>query len=1039
MSFDQNITYKVNVDDSDFQAKLTQLRSSMDMTMGGAGGFGGMGMGAMGSLMAGGGMMMGGNTGGMMRGLADFGSQVRPVTYTPPAIAMQPHFGMVSLQQSAGQSFTGSFGLPGIGFQSAMQFVGHPIQSLMNGVNDPVPNQMSYGEYANLSGRAFGTRLGDSAATASLAGASTLAGMASGGLGALAARGIFGTVAASAPWTEQLFSSAALGGMALSTAAMLPASMLTSAVGDMMAQNRGVQTQLEAGSFRFIGGGPDADPLTGRGFSRRARAEVADFVQTQELHDPRFGMEEMRGVLEGGMQLDLFSGTHDVAGFKQKFSGLVDSVKTIMSTLHTSLQEGLEVIRGFRDMGITDPGQISGMTMQAETMGRMSGMTGMEMLSVGQTGAEMFRGTGINMGLGFQTNMMNRTNVRELLNQGLVSRETIGQMGGENSAAQMMTAGALSSTQTALGRGLMMANFDPTTGGLRGDFGSRMTSGDMVGMLRDATSLRPQDILKFQANQEEMISSMSPMTLQTFEIGQITAQAKFLTKSLPGLTMDDAFVATGRMMGKSINEIKVMQGMLKEDPEKMRQNEEQAIESMAAQAAGEDMRNRFSLKGRVSNVIRGAIVQPIQRELTGMSTAIGESWDNMVMRLEGRNPVNLGSLGSSTITAARSATTNDMTGDVQDLRGSMWSRMVGQNTGAAVADMARFGTALTADQVGGGAGVLGGVSFMGGTAMKFKSEADVDSYAKRTGMSMMMLSSSNGEVLAISREEEKKVLERRSVLMPTKGDLDAVEKFQVSSDVGLRLEKLASAEAATSGGVTLKSLEGVLSKDSGFSKLSMAGKAAVLEREGQRFGLTAAVGKVQAGRGLAQGDVGALSATVSLGAAAASAEHLKSTIGTQLGFFEAGTRFGSKNDVLSTIDGMDFDALSIVSTTGDERDKAALNLRGILEKKGVSPDLINKVIATGEGEISKKLMSSDKLKLISADVQKVQQATAQGLSMQKSAGGAVAGGAGGASGDVGLLTKDTLNTMRTMSDALVKNMEILVRYQKEFNQLAGSK
>ena len=68
-------------------------------------------------------------------------------------------------------------------------------------------------------------------------------------------------------------------------------------------------------------------------------------------------------------------------------------------------------MKNFRDMGVTDPGQINGMLMGSEMRGRMSGRTGMEMMAIGQTGAEMFRGTGISMERNFELNQMNATNI----------------------------------------------------------------------------------------------------------------------------------------------------------------------------------------------------------------------------------------------------------------------------------------------------------------------------------------------------------------------------------------------------------------------------------------------------------------------------------------------------------------------------------------------------------------------------------------------------------------------------------------------------
>ena len=285
---------------------------------------------------------------GGMQGLADFGTQIRPVSYTPPAIAMQPHFGMIQVQQSLSQAGLASLGPFGMA-------MGNPLST-----RDLLPMQISMAEYAALSGRSFGARLGDATAVGALTTAGTLGSLAGGGLGMAAGSSLFNSTLGRG-----------IGGFMGGAAAGMAVSAYFGEVADMTATNRAVQNQLAAGSFRFMTGGPDADPLTGRGFPRGARAQVADYVQSQELQDVRFGMPEMRNILESGMQMDMFSGTRDVGDFKQKFRSLVDNLKTITATLHTSLQEGMEVMRGFRDAGVTDPGQINRTVMGARGLSRV--------------------------------------------------------------------------------------------------------------------------------------------------------------------------------------------------------------------------------------------------------------------------------------------------------------------------------------------------------------------------------------------------------------------------------------------------------------------------------------------------------------------------------------------------------------------------------------------------------------------------------------------------------------------------------------------
>ena len=606
MAFDQNITYRVNIDDADFQAKLSQLRASLDMSMGGGGGFGGgASMAAFGAMMAPQGFARG-QTDMMMSGLADFGAQIRPITYTPPAIAMQPHFGMYALQQSTGQAFLGAMGPAA---QAGVNFVQHPMGG---GPRSMVPNQLTTAEYMALSARSLATRVGDAASTATLVGAGTAAQIAAGGAGSMVAG-----------WLGM----GSLGALGLGALAALPVAAAVSATGDMVADNRAIQTQLESSSFRFLTGGKDVDSLTGRGFSRRARANVADFIQTEELHDPRFGMGDYKQILEAGTQMDVFSGVKDVEGFKTKFKGLVESVKTITTTLHTSVKEAVEAVRGFRDMGVTDPNEIRQLTMQSEMRGRVSGHTGMEMVAIGQEGAELFRGTGVRMRLGYDAEQRNVENVRYMLNQGTISRETIAQAGGENALARQMTGADLAGTQTALGRGLLMSAVDARTGKVDVN---RMGRGGVMGALGRAANMSPMDIITFQARQEELVGSMSAEELATFNTKKTMMEAELTvgtySRNRKGTAayqqdLDLTFLTIQKREGVPIDVARARLAGSKIDPKKQKMDQESASRAMQRQQRLEHFRDRFSPK-RLSNLARLPI-QLAQRGVTGVSNVVG--------------------------------------------------------------------------------------------------------------------------------------------------------------------------------------------------------------------------------------------------------------------------------------------------------------------------------------------------------------------------------------------------------------------------------
>lgn len=595
---DQSITYRVNLDDTNFQAKLTQMRASIDSTVGGMGGMGGFGR-----TMAYVGPMGGGNFSGggqLSGGLADFGAQVAPVTYTPPAIAMQPHFGMFQIQQTLGQAGLASFlGPSGIAI-NGMRANG------MFSQKDYLSPQISYQEYMGYSTRSFADRVGATATSA----ASTAM-----NLGASSIGGLLGGMAGGF-----------MGGMLGATVAPIAVDMAA----ERAADNISLQTALASGSFRAYQGA-NVDPLTGRGFNRQDRVNIATGLMRMESNDARFNTTDYRQIMETGMQMDLFSGTRDAEDFQKKFKGLVETVKTVSSTLHTTLREGLETIRGLRDMGVTDPMMQQSMVMKSEVMGRMAGKTGMEMMAVGQAGAEMFRGTGIAMERGFSLNQQNTAMVQQMLNQGAISRETVAQMGGINAAGQQLTAGALSSFQTTLGRGTLMAAFNPATGALDPNMIGRMAAGDTMSMMGGAAALAssPGGMAKFIAHQEEMISKMSPAQMQAFDIAQTMQMAKTLQSNFGG-DINDWFMTAGKQYrGKSKEELDVQMGMLTMDPSKYRAQLANQTVNMASQQNMEAARNNYLGSKFITNAFTRLATQPLSEAFVGIQNRVARKVENI--------------------------------------------------------------------------------------------------------------------------------------------------------------------------------------------------------------------------------------------------------------------------------------------------------------------------------------------------------------------------------------------------------------------------
>jgi len=498
-----------------------------------------------------------------------------------------------------------------------------------------------------------------------------------------------------------------------------------------------------------------------------------------EMSDNRFGAREYQQVLEGGAQLDLFSGSGDIEGFKTKFKGLVENLKTITATLHTSLKEGMEVIRGMRDIGVTDPGQINGIVLGSEVAGRVSGRTGMEMMAIGQQGAELFRGTGISMAKGFELAQSNTEFIRQGLNQGTITRETVAQAGGETALAQQLTAGTLASFQTTLGRGMMMAAFNPVTGSL--DASRMLGGGDAMSLVARAGGLDAKGLLTLQAQQANLISKMSPDEMRMFDLNQTNAMARTLGAAT-GISGENAFRAAGQMLGKNEQQINADLAFIHQDPNNLREEREKAMQSVAQQAQIEDQRNRFWGVGkRVSNAIRAsAFISGPAHLLESIQTSAAGSVESASQYLMGGTAIDTDALSTANAILGR-------TGRVESagLRRAAGSTIPQRLLGTAGEDTASI---FSGGSVGYNSALgVNTVTAGGATAFAFNSAEEADAWGKAHHMGVNELGSTNVIVggktaerfLVANRDEYHNAINNSRKQQITTSDREAADKEKI--------------------------------------------------------------------------------------------------------------------------------------------------------------------------------------------------------------------------------------------------------------------
>lgn len=566
------------------QASLTDMRTSYGANMPGMLAYGA----ASGISVVGHGAYTGAS-----RMMADLGGMVRPISYTPQARVYTGYSGRVQQETSFFGSMSGS-----LGFKDAPRGTSPYLYSL-NASAD------------------FGERVG---------------GAASG-------------VAVSAATIGAAQIGASLGGALFGGAGMLAGSLGGYAVGGFaadkiyegIAARRQTQDYLERTSSTYIGSGSrDADPRTGAGFSRDARREVGEFIRSLDVGDKMMGGEDLQSILKKSTELGMFSGTQGVQDFKKKFKSIVENLKVVTTTLNQTLEEGLQTMKELKGAGISESAA-GGIAFQAQAFGKMSGRTALEMVNIGLQGAEIFRGTGVNMSIGVQSNMMNVASIRASRDAGLISQEAIAQAGGEEALAQRMTGTSLAFTQSQIGRGHgavyvgQGGGFDQQA--FLGALGGNMGIGDAA--LQAARNLgSPKAMIEYQVNQEKFRNQQAKMAGGAgLEVGMMSSamiEASTLASNV-GINMDTAtqFILQNRGMGRS--EIDATMAKIR-DPKAFFDAQQKATQASYNQAMMDaSIRNSpFHRLGESIGDMWKSVADPISAPLNRMTDSAAEGWQDFV-------------------------------------------------------------------------------------------------------------------------------------------------------------------------------------------------------------------------------------------------------------------------------------------------------------------------------------------------------------------------------------------------------------------------
>lgn len=590
----------------DQQANLTGARAAYGdipaMMMSGAGYAGSAGYGAVNGL------------GNMFSAV---GSQVMPVRYTPPARVNVGYYGQYQQETSFLRGMAGVTGL-----RQAPQGT----------------QAYRYGYYNSAD---FGERVGGGAVAA----ATVATGMATGApIGSMIGGAIGGALGAPLGPIGM-----GVGSAVGSFAGMIAGYSGVDTIADIVAQRRQMNSFLESSSFRYVGAGSSmADPRLGSGMSTEARRSATDFVRKMDIKDPNLNTDDLFGILQGATSSGLLNGVKDMEGFKSKFKDIVEGVKSVAKTLNMSLQEGLQVMKDLKGINI-EPSQMSTIGFQAEVAGKISGRTAQEVIGLGMQGAELFRGTGIEMKLGYQSNVMNIASVRAARDAGLLSQEAIVQAGGEEALSQRMTASGLQFMQSAAGRGFGAAFFNPGMGqsGFNKDAFSNFMGkgGSMVGLaMQSAANLAgPDRLIQYEAYQDKFMSEMGKAMGGDTSLGvgmAAMSEARMLVDSGATKDMKAAFRLTlMRSYNMSPAEADTMYARIQNAPNEFKARMD-ASQNTATQRTVDEAMSTVGfgyLYNRGEDIVKGAfepVVRGAENVIDGAREGTINFWERNVVGLK---------------------------------------------------------------------------------------------------------------------------------------------------------------------------------------------------------------------------------------------------------------------------------------------------------------------------------------------------------------------------------------------------------------------
>lgn len=422
-------------------------------------------------------------------------------------------------------------------------------------------------------------------------------------------------------------------GMGMAMGATIPISMFASKVAEDVQEHTQRVNYLRDSSFRYMqGGGPGSDGRYSTGFNRAEAGKIARGITSMGIEDIQLSQGEMSGILDSGTQMGLFKGAgiNDSASFLKKFKELVTNVKQVSRTLNMSLDEGMRAMAEMNQMGISSPSDVSRFTRGTSTMGAAGGYTSQEMYGYGRMGAEMVRGSGINMQAGATMMQSNIAGLSMLYNQGKLDNQMVAQAGGIEQLAQSMTQKNVQGINNPL-MNAAIAGVGVT--GLNSLF-QGAGPGAMVDMAMGGLQ-NPADFVNAYVNRDNNVGKLS----KTFggrgiEMAQLSADigmANMLAPSMPGASKRDIFkMSVMRSRGLTSGEAEAYATSHLDNYEEMQAEFERQGAIGDRKERREGLLREYSIGGRIGRAVSGAYETLVGDPIKTISDKIASGSERML-------------------------------------------------------------------------------------------------------------------------------------------------------------------------------------------------------------------------------------------------------------------------------------------------------------------------------------------------------------------------------------------------------------------------